>query len=172
MPVYTVHAPPADDDGISAPEDYAFVRDGFYFWAMIFGPLWLLVRRLWLVLFLYIVVIAALGTAIWAAGVREAVGAWPTILIAILLGLEAGTLWRWTLSRRGWRQVGLVIGDNLEEAERRFFDRFVEKDAASARREMPPSSPKVSPKGPPPLPLRPASPSPVIGLFPEPGASR
>lgn len=172
MPVYTVHAPPADDDGVSAPEDYAFVRDGFYVWAMIFGPLWLLVRRLWLVLLLYIVVMAALGTAIWAAGVREAVGMWPTLLIAILLGLEAGTLWRWTLSRRRWRQVGLVVADNLEEAERRFFDRFADTKSGPARRDTPPSPSNASPKGPPPLPLRPATPPPVIGLFPEPGASR
>ena len=31
-----------------ATDKFVFVRDGFHFWAMIFGPLWLLWNRLWL----------------------------------------------------------------------------------------------------------------------------
>src|SRR6202012_3676136 len=48
MPVYTVHAPAAPDPGVVATDRFAFVRDGFHFWAMVFGPLWLLAHRLWL----------------------------------------------------------------------------------------------------------------------------
>lgn len=161
MPVYTVHAPPADRVGISAPEDFAFVRDGFYFWAMIFGPVWLLVRRLWLVLFLYVVVMAAIGFGLWVTGWRQYVGIWPMLFVAVLLGLEAGTLLRWTLARRGWENAGIVVADNLEAAERRFFDRFAETAA------VPPAPRSPSP---PYAPSRPTGP--VIGLFPEPGAPR
>jgi hypothetical protein len=163
MPVYTVHAPPADRAGNSAPENFAFVRDGFYFWAMIFGPLWLLVRRQGLVLLLYVVLVAAIGFGLWATGFRQYVGIWPLLFVAVLLGLEAGTLQRWTLARRRWENVGIVVADNLETAERRFFDRFVE----TGHRENPPAVPPSYS-----VPTRPTSMPPVIGLFPEPGAGR
>ncbi len=55
MPVYTVHAPVAPDASIVAADRFAFVRDGFHFWAMVFGPLWLLSHRLWLALLGWIV---------------------------------------------------------------------------------------------------------------------
>jgi hypothetical protein len=162
MPVFTVHAPPADRAGNSAPEDFTFVRDGFYFWAMIFGPVWLLFRRLWLVLFLYVAVIAAIGAGLWFTGWRQYVGIWPMLFVAVLLGLEAGTLRRWTLARRGFENVGIVVADNLETAERRFFDRFVE-NAPVPPAPRPPSPPAYATS-------RPTGP--VIGLFPEPGAPR
>ncbi len=163
MPVFTVHAPPAKGAGNSAPEDYVFVRDGFHVWAMIFGPLWMLFRKLWLVAFLYVVAMIALGVAMWLLKAGDAAGAWPMALISILIGLEAGSLWRWTLARRGFRNVGLVVGENLEAAERRFFDRLKQEPAPAARADM--AAPTmISP--------RPMMPQPVTGLFPEPGAPR
>lgn len=38
-----------------------------------------------------------------------------------LVGLEGATLRRWTLARRGWTNVGVVVADNEDDAERRFF---------------------------------------------------
>lgn len=162
MPVYTVHAPPADRAGLSAPEDFTFVRDGFYFWAMIFGPFWLLVRRLWLVLLLYVVAMAVIGFSLWFTGWRQYVGVWPMLFVAVLLGLEAGTLQRWTLARRGWENVGIVVADSLETAERRFFDRFAETAFTPPAPRFP-SPPAYAP---------PRSGGSVMGLFPEPGAPR
>src|SRR5258708_38527534 len=46
MPIYTVHAPTADTAGIAATDRFAFVRDGFHFWAALLGPLWLAWHRL------------------------------------------------------------------------------------------------------------------------------
>src|SRR5579871_6986646 len=46
------------------------------------------------------------------------------VLLALLLGFEAASLKRWTLSRRKWRQLDVVVADDEETAERRFFDRF------------------------------------------------
>src|SRR5213596_1899745 len=48
MPVYTVHAPSPAGADLRAADKFVFVRDGFHFWAMVFGPLWLLWNRLWL----------------------------------------------------------------------------------------------------------------------------
>ena len=40
------------------------------------------------------------------------------------MGFEAASLQRWTLSRRNWRQLDIVVADDEESAERRFFDRW------------------------------------------------
>lgn len=155
MPVYTVHAPPNEAN----PDRYVFVRDGFYVWAMLLGPLWILIQRLWLVLVLYLVALGAIGAAI--ASLHIADGGWITILVAILTGLEAGTLWRWTLKRRGYREVGIVVGDNQDMAERQFFHRALARAESAA-----PAAATV-----PPVVRPPYSPMPsVIGLFPEKGA--
>ena len=51
MSVYTVHEPPLRAAEASPdPERFVFVRDGFYFWAFLLTPLWMLWHRLWLVL--------------------------------------------------------------------------------------------------------------------------
>ncbi|MES1156063.1 MAG: DUF2628 domain-containing protein, partial [Pseudorhodoplanes sp.] len=66
MSVYTVHEPPRRDPGASAdPERFVFVRDGFYFWAMVFGPFWLAWRRQWLALLLYLVAWIAVEALLW-----------------------------------------------------------------------------------------------------------
>ena len=101
MPVYTVHAPPVDGTDVRGTTDnFVFVRDGFSFWAFVFGPVWLLYQRLWLAfagyLVLSIMVEVVLTLLRAGGGTRFAVMA----VIAVLMGLEAASLRRWTLSRR------------------------------------------------------------------------
>src|SRR3954451_9288599 len=110
MPVYTVHAPVADGaNPRSVADRFMFVRDGFHFWAFLFGPLWLAWHRLWLALLGYgLVTIAgtlALSRLQAGAGTRFTV----MLLIALLMGFEAASLRRWTVSRRKWRQLDVVI---------------------------------------------------------------
>ena len=124
MPVYTVHAPTAYAADFRATDKFVFVRDGFHFWAMVFGPLWLIWKRLWLALVGWLILFGGLEAAV--ASLRGgrlapfAVG----VIIAILMGLEGSTLQRWTFSRRKWRQLDVVVADDEESAERRFFDRW------------------------------------------------
>jgi hypothetical protein len=84
------------------------------------------------------------------------------LLISLLIGLESGTLRRFSLGRRGWRNIGIVSGDDREAAERRFFDMWL-------RQTVPPPMPHASPsraaKTPATPPGRPAAEA--IGLFPE-----
>ena len=47
------------------------------------------------------------------AGVGVAGRSFVLLLIAFLVGLEASTLRRFTLARRGWRNIGLVSGTNI-----------------------------------------------------------
>jgi hypothetical protein len=174
MPVYTVHAPTANA-GIAATERFAFVRDGFHFWAAVFGPLWLVWHRLWLALLGWIVVIIAADVGMAELGASGTATLVANVLIALLMGFEASSIRRWTLSGRNWRQLDIVVARNREAAERRFFDRWTAKqrllnDQTAVDRGAPPPTRDIPGQAfsrPPPLPR-----NEIIGLFPEPGASR
>jgi len=164
MSIYTVHEPPLRA-GAAAPEPerYVFVRDGFSLWAFLFGPLWMLRHRMWLVFVLYVVISFVLEGLVAVAGASDAgIGA-VGLLISLWVGLEAATLRRFTLRRRGWRDVGVISGEDREAAERRFFDAWLQQGT------QPAASPGVPSRA-----FNPAQPisSGVVGLFPEPGASR
>jgi hypothetical protein len=170
MSIYTVHQPPLEADAAAAePYRFVFVRDGFSWWAFLVTPLWMLRHRLWLALAIYLVVAAALDAGLRALGVSLVTLIVASLLISLLVGLEAGTLRRFKLARRHWRNIGVVTGDDLEDAERRFFDAWIRQ--APARR--PPAPANASPSGSAPPPASsPAPSSGVVGLFPEPGAHR
>jgi hypothetical protein len=177
MPVYTVHAPNASRADLRATDRFTFVRDGFHVWAALLGPVWLIWHRLWLALIGWIVVILAIDVAMTRLGAGGAAIFLANLLIALLMGFEAASLERWTLSRGNWRQLDIVVGDDDEQAERRFFDRWTAKqrglgnDQSSVDRGGPPPTRDIPgqpfSKPPPPLPQ-----GGIIGLFPEPGASR
>jgi hypothetical protein len=180
MPVYTVHEPPVRAPGALAdPARFAFVRDGFYWWAFLLTPLWMLWRRLWLVLVLYLVISIGIEAAMRVYGASGGMISLVAALIALLAGLEAGTLQRFTLKRRGWKNVGVVSGSDLEDAEHRFFADWVRRapQVSVPPAVPPPTSPPTTPMAPY-LALSRTPPrdtpysSGVIGLFPEPGAQR
>ena len=161
MPVYAVFEPPIRQNGDHLERDrsdgFVFLREGFNLWAFLFGPLWMMRRRLWLVLIIYAAVIAGLELGLRRLGV-----VWPArlvvyLLIELLIGIEATNLRAATLARRGWRDCGIVIADGLELAERRFFD----ARAARRRAAVAPMAPS-STSGP---TMPPAAP--MSGLLPE-----
>jgi len=176
MPVYTVHAPVAYGADLAATDKFVFVRDGFHFWAAVLSPVWLVWHRLWLALIGWIAVTVAVEFGLMALGAGRGAIFAADVLIAILMGLEAATLQRWTLSRRNWRQVDIVVADNKESAERRFFDRWTTRqrglanDQSAVDRGAPPPTRNIPGQPfskPPPMPQ-----GGIIGLFPEPGGSR
>ena len=168
MPTYTVHAPQPGrtDDASRAPEQFVFVRDGFHFWAFVLAPLWLLLHRLWLALLIYAVGYGALSFGLAFARVSSSAQAIVALLIALLVGFEASSIWRWTLNRRGWAMLGFVVAEDAEMAERRFFAEWQKRSADG------PSVSATEPKYSTPVRRGPPSPSDVIGLFPEPGGQR
>jgi Protein of unknown function (DUF2628) len=174
MPVYTVHAPVTNGADIAATDRFTFVRDGFHFWAAVLGPVWLAWHRLWLALIGWLVLMAAIDVAMVRLGVASGAIFLADLLLALLLGFEAASLKRWTLSRRNWRQLDIVVADDEEAAEHRFFDRWTAKqralsnDQASVDRGAPPPTRDI-----PGQPFsRPLPRDEIIGLFPEPGGSR
>jgi Protein of unknown function (DUF2628) len=160
MPTYTVHQPPAKNGRAADSQRFVFVRDGFHFWAFLLTLPWLIYRRQWLVLIGYLLLTAVMSvvfyflrTSGWA---QAAVG----LLIGLLFGLEAASIRRWTYRRRGWANIGVVVGDDQEDAERRFFADWVTRE---------PQQEIVRDKAPPPLVQRTApAATDIVGLFPQP----
>jgi hypothetical protein len=176
MPVYTVHAPVAGSADFAAADRFVFVRDGFHFWAALLGVIWLAWHRLWLALLGWIVLMSAIDFGMVKLGVGGGTILLTDLLLALLLGFEAASLERWTLSGRKWRQLDIVVADDEEAAERRFFDRWTARQRALSNDQL-----AIDRGSPPPTrdipgqPFSKPSPSPhtdIIGLFPEPGASR
>jgi len=176
MPVYTIHAPVTNSADLRATDRFTFVRDGFHIWAAVFGVLWLGWHRLWLALIGWVVLIIVIDVGLVRLGVAGASIFLVDSLLALLLGFEAASLERWTLSRRNWRQIDIVVAADEEAAERRFFDRWTAKqrgrgnDQPAVDRGAPPPTRDIPGQPfsqPPPLPR-----DEIIGLFPEPGASR
>ena len=169
MAVYTVHQPPLRKyEAGPDPERFAFVRDGFSFWAFVFGPLWMLRHRMWLVLLGYIVVAVAMQVGLRFVGASGGSAAFAGFMLALLVGLEAGTLRRFTLGRRRWRNVGTIVGTDRETVERRFFESWVRGETLAPMSVPVPRA--ASPAAPAQRSATPAQD--VIGLFPQPGAHR
>ena len=168
MAIYTVLAPNVRDGDSTTgfhgdPMDAVFVKERFSWPAFFLAALWLIYRRMWLVLLGYLVVAFAIGALSGELG-----GPLPGILVFmthLLFALEANELRRWTLRRHGYRLVGVVEGRGLEEAEIRFFARF---DAAASEPAAPPAR-RAFVAGP--LPPS-AEAGDVVGLFPAPGGGQ
>jgi hypothetical protein len=169
MPIYTVHGPVATKAGKPPADAIVFVRDGFSWPALVFGPFWLIWHRLWWGLLGYLVLMIVAGVAMARLGLGTDARLFVNLLISLLMGLEGTSLRRWTLSRRKWRLLDLVAADDRDAAEQRFFDRWSPAAAAT---------PAPQDRGGPPPPRMPGFSAPpqsggIIGLFPEPqGAPR
>ncbi|WP_119270750.1 DUF2628 domain-containing protein [Taklimakanibacter deserti] len=116
MAWWTAHNQPG-----KGADDVVFLREGFSWWALLFPLPWLVIKGMWIVL------LVALGAqfAIWA--IAEALGAGDmmrlifSFAINLILAFEGNNLLRWTYERRGFEELGLVHGDDIDEAEYRFF---------------------------------------------------
>ena len=166
MPIYTVHEPPRRDDELLAhTARFRFVRDGFHFWAFLLAPLWMLRHRLWLELIAYVLLIGGLTFVLRRLGIEESAGGLVWFLVSLLVGIEASSLLRWKLSRRGFENLGVVVAEDQDIAERRFFDGWVSDTGRLAR-----PSPAAASAPPAPSPFERPSSSEIVGLFPQPEA--
>lgn len=118
MKAFTVHMPP-DLSGDAAAERAAFIKDGFCWPALFIPLLWLLWRRLWLVLIAYLLAVSAIGAVQTIAG--EGAATIILIAFAFFFAAEANNARRWSLRRRGWTQAGEAFGRDHGEAEIRYF---------------------------------------------------
>jgi hypothetical protein len=158
MSIYTVLSPPPEAGDIAPdPLSLVFVKEGFCWPALFFPEIWLIFRRMWLLLVIDLVVIIAAGLVVDRAAAAAGL---ILVLLRLLFALEANGLRRWTCYRQGYRLIGVVEGRRLWEAELRFFVDWAPEASA------PPSPPQPEPPA-----AKPPSPEAgeVVGLFPVPG---
>ena len=154
---YTLHVPgdaePGDPEALDKAE---LVKDGFAWGAFLFTFLWFFWNRLWLAGIG--VLIALVGLAFLLQILRVGTGAAfvAEFLLAVLIGLEANNLRRWTLRRRK-PVVAVVSASDREEAEAKAFARWLEETNAP----QPPLGTAHFPSS------AYRRPEPVIGLFPD-----
>lgn len=153
---------PANAPTLADAERVVFLREKFSWPALLLGPLWLAWRRLWLVLVLWIFVSFALAILMAALGLKDSMMFVAFFLPSLIVAFEATALRRRKLLRKGMREAGVVIAQDIEIAERRFFTDWAKRagTAPAARPALPAGS------------APPLDPSPVLGLFPQPGANR
>jgi Protein of unknown function (DUF2628) len=153
MPVWTVHAKAADPAVLRTRADTVrFVREGFNWPAFLVPLLWLVIKGMWVVLLISLAfefAIMAIGEAGKLSGFTQTT---LSIALNLVMGFAGNDLYRWSLARGGYHEIGLASGSDIDEAELRFF------------MALPQSAPQVSPKVAPPSPLLPDA----LGLFPEP----
>lgn len=127
MRVYTIHLPPdAEPSDPRAFDRAVLVRDGFNFAAFFFSVLWMLYHRLWLASVLTLVLLVAVGFAVEWLQITAFAAFLVQLMVAILIGLEASSLRRWTYARRGWHLVDVVAAADYQSADARACARFVE----------------------------------------------
>lgn len=144
-------------------ERLVFAREGFSWAAFLFPPLWLIFRRAWRGLLVWLVLVA-LVVAVRVSGLAPGNGLWLMLLANAVIGFEAAWFRGMSLRRRGFRPIEVVLAPSQVEAERQFFSAWAPDvpvpadDAPTARYRT--AQPRYS-RGPG-----------VLGLFPEPEAGR
>jgi hypothetical protein len=157
MPLWTVHSKVEDPGLIRArAEDVRFVREGFNWPAFLVPPIWLVIKGMWIVLLFTLaadMLVIVLGASFKLGdGVLTILG----LAINLVIGFSGNDLYRWTIARGGFREIGLAAGSDLDEAELRFF-------SALPQARTPVSVPTLA---------APAGMTDALGLFPRPGGTR
>lgn len=155
MARYTVHV---KGDGPEALARAHFVRDGFSWAALAFGPFWLFAKGAWISALLLVALNIGVGVVLNGLGVA-AVLPLVSLLLSFLVALESGAIRAWELGVKGNRFAGVISGDDRDVMERRFFEEALGERAAP----QPVSAPYHAESAP-----RATSGLPIIGLFPNP----
>ncbi|MFQ3622949.1 MAG: DUF2628 domain-containing protein [Acetobacteraceae bacterium] len=105
MRVWTVHVKPETEP--------VLVREGFAWGAFLVPGLWFLLNRLWLVLALYLSLAVVAGVAL--SPLPEPLVGVIGSGVQLLIAFHARDLRRWTLARRGYREIGVVAARGGED---------------------------------------------------------
>jgi len=126
MKTYTLHVDADATPGDAGTLDRAvLVKDGFSWGAFVFSFFWFFAHRLWIAGLIVLIAAGALGASLQLLRVGAGAGVSAAFLFAVLLGLEANSLRRWTLARSGRPAVDVVRAGDREEAETKAFARWL-----------------------------------------------
>jgi hypothetical protein len=149
MKLFAIHAPigPAVLSGL---ESARAARTGFSFAALLFGPLWLLARGLWLTLIGYVVMAALVVGLVRYGWLSPGASMALFGLAGLYLGVEGRALASGSRARAGRPLVDVIYARSALEAEKLYFER-----ALAAAPALAPRGVALAEEG-------------VIGSFPEP----
>ena len=119
MRLYTVHL---RRHGLDPDRDLAAVKEGFCWPAFFFSILWALWNGLWLVGLVLLAAQAVVGGAVALLGLDPLSQAAVSLGLALIIGMLANDLRRWTLSRRGFDEAAVVAGGDADAALGRFLE--------------------------------------------------
>lgn len=106
-------------DGVKF-EKARFIKDGFSWLALIFGPLWLLVNRAWLAGTVTLILSVAL-TVLSAFEPFGFAAMAASLALNLFIALE-GREWKArAMVKRDWQLQDVVVAASLDEAEELFF---------------------------------------------------
>jgi len=117
MTVFTAHYRRSAAD----QPDVVLVKEGFCWPAFLVPPLWLLARRLWLGLLIYALGAAAVAAAAAVAGLSEVAAGAASVAFGLWIAWTANDWRREKLDRLGYRELGVIVAESLDEAEERLF---------------------------------------------------
>ena len=158
MKTYTLHvAADAAPGDAGTLERAVLVKDGFSWGAFVFSFFWFFAHRLWVAGLIVLIAAAALGAALQLLRIGAGAGVSAAFLFALLVGLEANSLRRWTLARSGRPAVDVVRSCDREEAETKAFARWLGEAPSGPAAPAWRAAAQTAYRGP----------EPVIGLFPE-----
>ncbi|MEK6745786.1 MAG: DUF2628 domain-containing protein [Pseudomonadota bacterium] len=120
--IYTVHIDPSKPNSV---ENAVFIREGFNFFAFIFGILWALYHRIWLVAVGLIIISGLFAFSEEAKLLDKMSLAILQVAVQAIIGFYGNDWRRWTLARRGYIMSDVVVSDNELRAQQRYFDRVL-----------------------------------------------
>jgi hypothetical protein len=94
------------------------VREGFSWGALLFGPIWLAVHRVWVA-----AVLTLAATIVIVVLARDGTATALLTALIVLLGLSGNDLRRWSLDHRGYLLAQVVVARDELEALGRLLDR-------------------------------------------------
>jgi hypothetical protein len=167
LKTYLVFEPADGTGGAESADRVLFLREKFRWSALFFAPLWMLWHRLWLGLILWLAAVVAIAGAAYMAGLTPEAAAPLLWLPTLIVAFESTELLRRKLLRKGYREAAVKIGNNLEDAERRFFSEWSPRRLKSSVPDNSAPAPALAVMPAPALAM-----SPVVGSFPEPGVRK
>ena len=118
MKIYTVHERGVPE---GTDPDAVFVKEGFSWFAFVFGIFWLTYKRLWWELLGFVVAFIVLFSIAGAAGLSDDTVSNLMLVAMMWFGAEANNFYRRGLRRKGYDMTGTIAGGTLGEAEYRYF---------------------------------------------------
>ncbi len=165
MATFLVFEPKEQAHTQAAAERVVFLREKFSIWAFLLTPFWLLRYRLWLAFLVWLIIFIAITLIGGWLGFGPLASVAASFFPSLLFGMEAANLRGRKLVRKGYRDAGVVIAEDIETAERRFFENWKGAPVKTDQPQPPLGAPSVYPE----TKFAAAAEQNVIGLFPTPG---